>query len=138
MPIRSFPKGQSHKLSENFKSTEFDCPCPNCTVTLIDEELIQGLQRMRNALKEPIVITSGYRCKSYHDDLEKRGYETAKRSMHLFGRAADLKCSDLLGAELEACARGCGFLAVGVGKTWIHVDTRGAPERRWFYKARKE
>lgn len=123
------------KISEHFKVKEFFCKCKECSETLIDSELILRLERMR-ALTGPLSITSGYRCQAYQDALRKAGFETATGvSQHTLGRAADVLNGVMLGAELEDCARKAGFEAVGVGRTWVHVDLRPGP-KRWFYSKR--
>lgn len=134
MAILTFPKGSEEKVSANFKAREFDCPCRDCEVTPIDEALIERLQRLRGLLKSPIMVTSAYRCAEYQEDLASRGFETAKKSMHLEGRAVDLSTGKHSGMQLEAAARKAGFLAVGIGMFWAHVDTRDDKTRRWFYK----
>ncbi len=89
---------------------------------------------MREALRKPLAITSGYRCHAYQQELKARGYETAVGvSQHELGRAADLVCPDLTGEELARTARACGFKAVGTGRKFIHVDLRADKERAWNY-----
>lgn len=138
MSIKTFPKGTREKVAANFLAHEFDCPCefPECKETLINEELPRLLQAMRDEMHCRIDITNGYRCQAYQDDLAKRGYETATKSMHLEGGAADISSRKHKGYELEEIARAAGFKAVGVGKTFIHCDVRNDKERRWGYKAR--
>jgi len=38
----------------------------------------------------PIYVTSGYRSKAVNDALRSQGYQAAKNSLHLQGRAADI------------------------------------------------
>lgn len=132
-----YPKGADGFVSGHFVSREFDCPCdlPTCRETLVDSMLAVGLERIREALGVPLIVTSGYRCRAYQDELTRRGYETAPRSKHLDGHAADVTSGKHTGAELERIARECGFESVGVGSNWIHVDTRPG-FRRWFYSKR--
>lgn len=51
--------------------------------------LAQTLQKIRDSLGEPIRISSGYRCKELNDMVGG-----ATNSDHLFGCAADIRCSD--------------------------------------------
>lgn len=136
MALKEFPKGSEARLSESFEALEFDCPCRKCHTTLIDMDLIEKLERLRELAGAPLYITSGFRCRNHQDELERKGYETASLSMHLVGGAADLRTGKHTGEELEMLARAAGFLAVGVGARWIHVDLRDAKERRWVYKKR--
>jgi uncharacterized protein YcbK (DUF882 family) len=131
--MKTYPKGSNEQLCAGFKAYEFDCPCDYCKETPIDDELVLRLQELRELLGFPIKITSGYRCERYQNELKARGYETAKGiSQHQLGKAADIKTGHHTGKELEAAARKVGFLAVGVGKEFIHVDLR--PEHHsWAY-----
>lgn len=52
-------------------------------------QLAQTLQKIRDLLGEPIHISSGYRCKELNDMIGG-----ATNSDHLFGAAADIRCSD--------------------------------------------
>lgn len=137
--IQVYPRGSTEQLSENFQAREFDCRCGKCPETKIDAVLVGRLQVMRNILRCPIVITSGYRCDEHQVALRKSGAETAKnRSMHQEGRAADIWTGRHNGVELEEVARMIGFTAVGLGRTFIHVDTRQA-RLAWAYeKAARE
>jgi uncharacterized protein YcbK (DUF882 family) len=49
--------------------------------------------------------------------------------------AADIQVAGMTGEELAKAARRAGFTCVGVGKTWIHVDTREG-KREWNYAKR--
>lgn len=137
MAILRFNKDVLTKLSLHFSVPEFPCPCPQCTETKIDSDLIDKLEALRSQTG-PLRIDAGggYRCSHYQTELRLRGYETAVGvSQHELGRAADVKSEDsrFTGAELENMARKAGFMAVGVGKDWIHVDLRSDKERRWVY-----
>ena len=131
----SYPKGQDATLSGDFKSREFDCQCKyaDCRQTLIDRELVEKLQAIRDAVGHPIRISSGYRCQKHQDELQASGLETAKTSQHLLGRAADILVEGKSGEELEKFARAAGFKAVGVARHWIHVDLRSDRDRAWTY-----
>lgn len=128
-----FPKNDPSILTAHFKAREFDCPCDDCKETELDLNLVYKLEDLRQLLKSPIKVTSGYRCANYQKQLQMRGYETAQKSQHLLGRAADISNGVTPGYELEDLARQVGFKAVGVGKTFIHVDLRDDKVRRWTY-----
>lgn len=135
MAVNTYQKGSNAILSTHFKSSEFDCKCPQCTETKIDSDLITLLEKIRENTG-PLKITSGYRCSHYQTELRLRGYETAVGvSQHELGRAADVTGEDTeySGAQLEQLARNAGFKAVGVGRSWVHVDLRNEKERRWTY-----
>lgn len=131
--VITFKKHSDEQVSKDFKAYEFDCPCDHCTATPIEMKLIEMLQVLRDEIGFPVKITSGYRCAAYQEDLKRRGYETAKGiSQHELGAAVDIKTGHHTGEELEKFARQVGFMAVGVGKHWVHIDLR--PEHhRWTY-----
>jgi uncharacterized protein YcbK (DUF882 family) len=133
-------KGCVANVSENFKYHEYDCKCGRqvCTETLISEELTQKLQRLRELTGcAPIVITSGYRCSAYQEELRVQGYETAKgKSSHELGLAVDIVCGAYDGAQLTELAEKAGFQNIGTARRFIHLDVRPGGPRRWGYLKR--
>jgi len=118
---------------DNFSSSELSANVPTCNYTLIDGRLLELLEKLRLLTKEPIKITSGYRCAHYQLQLKLEGYETASgQSTHELGMAADALCESISGGVLETLARQAGFTSVGVGHSWCHLDTR-IETRRWVY-----
>lgn len=140
MSVQTYPKKSGVKLSDHFICSEFDCPCDFCSYTLVDALLLVRLARVRESLGAPLRINSGYRCHQYQEALRLRGYETASGlSQHELGRAVDVMLAgdrEATGAEIEKAARKAGFLAVGVGHNWCHLDMRDDKERRWVYVKR--
>lgn len=131
--LKTYPRNSTEQISKHFKAHEFDCPC-GCHDTQLDSDLLEKADALRDRCGIPLQITSGYRCEKYQEELKLKGYETAKGiSQHQIGRAFDCKAQGLTGLELEAYARSVGFMAVGVGKAFIHCDLRDARERRWTY-----
>ena len=49
MAVKTYQKGDTSRLSKNFSVNEFRCglgsPCSSCTTTLIDEKLVEYLQK---------------------------------------------------------------------------------------------
>lgn len=85
--MNEYSKGKAVKLSENFKSTEFDCKGKGCcSVTPIDADLIMILQNVRDHFGVSVSINSGYRC-SVHN---ARVSGASKSSLHMSGKAADI------------------------------------------------
>lgn len=129
-------KGQRVQLSPHFTSTEFDCPCtyPTCVEQKVSVDLLAKLELVRNECGFPISIVrgGGFRCSEYQNELRRRGYETAQTlSQHELGNAADPRGRDTKRLQ-EVCQK--HFLAVGLGRTKTHVDTRGGRVRRWTYR----
>lgn len=134
MPRMQLDKINSVSLSTHFQSKEFNCPCSKCDKLVINTDLIDLLEKIRDIVQNPIKINSGYRCANYQQELRDRGYETSLgTSSHEMGNAADLAIIGYNGIQLEGIARNAGFKAVGVGKDFIHVDLRADKDRRWLY-----
>lgn len=130
-------RGEVKQLSTHFTSVEFSCPCSNrtCTLQRISKDLVANLETVRQSLGVPVRITSGYRCSAYQAELKARGYETAVGvSQHELGNAADVRCL-AKHDELVSLCEGL-FDAVGVARSFVHVDTR-AGKRRWTYGVRQ-
>lgn len=125
----TWKRGEQHQLSKNFSTLEFECPC-DCIDQRISLQLIDNLQKVRDAVQDSIVVTSGYRCSSYQEALTKRGYQTAKNSQHLLGNAADIWARNLTKLELEVHKH---FMATGIARSFIHVDERRDKIRLWQY-----
>ncbi len=127
-------KGADVMLGAHFNSKEIDCPCTKCDTTLIDLDLIEKLEKVRESSGFVLHILSGYRCADKQAQLTADGYPTAKGiSQHQLGRAADIKSTNLSGKELAEVAEEAGFMAIGIAKAWIHCDLRSEKVRRWSY-----
>ena len=86
--IKEFKKGHEILLSDNFKSTEFDCKCnyPECEITYIETDLVDKLEEKRKQFDRCIFINSGFRCIRHNHEIGG-----AAGSYHLTGRAADIR-----------------------------------------------
>jgi len=86
---------------------------------MMDADLLERLDALREAVNEPLYITSSYRDEDYNNAVG--GSST---SMHLKGRAVDLACNNgTLRGKIVKNALNLG-LTVGVAKTFVHVDNR--------------
>ena len=124
------------RVTPHFTLQEFGCRCPLCAdkVQSIDKRLIEKLEWVRGQLGEPVMITSAWRSKEHQEDLRMRGYETSVGvSQHELGRAADIYAQDLQNL-LSLCR--ATFQAIGVGRTFLHVDLRDDKPRLWSYSKR--
>lgn len=110
-------------LSPHFSRREFDCK--DGTRANPDPKLIAALERLRAAVGRPIVIVSGYRSPAYNARVGG-----AKRSQHLYNRAADIR----EGVATVAQARAAGFTGIGISGRWAtHVDVRPGGRVEWRY-----
>ena len=90
MSIVTFKSGDKTALTENFTRSEFACPC-GCNSQMIEQELADKIQGIRDKLGKKIRITSGYRCVSHNASKKVGG---SKQSRHLYGIAADWRTED--------------------------------------------
>ena len=114
-------------LTRNFSHAEVACKCGRCRgAAKISPDLMRRLQQMRDAVG-PIRITSGVRCRKHPES------RTRPTSSHVpndlgdgegrCGHAVDIAAVGsgrrfrLLHAALAA-----GFVRVGIGKTFLHLD----------------
>lgn len=121
----------NRRLTENFYSQEFICPC--CGAEGITDELVFHLQLAHNLLPSSsvIVITSGYRCEKHN-----KAVGGVEHSSHRKGLAADIRCINstyrffLIQALLKV-----GFQRIGYGKDFVHCDfdTKKPQEVIWDY-----
>ena len=131
----------SKQLSKNFKKSEFKCrdgtsvPCE-----LMDNlnELVENLQIIRDYIKQPMHIISGYRTPKYN-----RRIGGARKSQHMKAKAADLRVKGMTPKELREiiiCLIKEGKIktgGVGLYTSFVHYDTRGW-NARWKGKGVKD
>ena len=100
----------------------------------IDPKLLEtlwGTQAFvaRYGIDNPLEILSGYRTPSSNKKLIEAGVPAARQSLHIEGRAADIRIANLNGEVLGSLVRsfrqgGVGFYyRPGVRGGWIHADT---------------
>ena len=127
MSIVTFKSGDKTALTENFTRSEFACPCW-CNSQMIEQELADKIQGIRDKLGKKIRITSGYRCVSHNASKKVGG---SKQSRHLYGIAADWRTEDrsVNPVCLGILAQKAGFGGIGIywhsRGAFVHADTRG-------------
>jgi uncharacterized protein YcbK (DUF882 family) len=126
------------QLEKNFLLHEFRCK----DGTGVPEELMENvkklarnLQVLRDHLKRPITVMSGYRTPAYN---KKCG--GAPKSQHLLATAADLIVSGMTSLEvrdaiIQLIKEGkMDSGGVGIYPTFVHYDVRGRNARWGSYK----
>lgn len=137
MSIKEYKKGVKVQLSTNFKSTEFDCNGKGCcNKTLIDEQLVEYLQAIRDHFGKPVKISSSYRCEIHNPKVGG-----VKSSLHLKGMAADITIEGISPAEVAKYAESIGVKGIGLYDTskdghFVHIDTR-TKKGFWFGHAQE-
>lgn len=92
------------------------------------------LQPLRDAIKKPLKISSGYRCPALNSHHKVGGAAT---SQHVKGEAADVWCATLTPYELAKViiSKGFEFDQLGLYPSFIHVSYKhnGVNRRQIFY-----
>ncbi len=131
-----FTKGQSVKVSEHFVSTEFDCHGSGCcSQTVVNEKLIEYLEKIRSYFNAPITITSPYRCPTHNARIGG-----AVGSRHSKGDAADIVVKGVAPRDVAKYAESIGIMGIGLYETssdghFVHIDTR---DKKSFWYGQKE
>lgn len=120
MAVKTYKKGSAAKLSEFFTVREFGCKGGSCcSTTLIDDKLVEYLQKIREHFGKPVIISSGHRCEKHN-----RSVNGATASRHVKGQAADIVIQGVEPAEVAKYAESIGVLGIGLYDNFVHVDTR--------------
>ena len=121
------------QLSPHFRLGEFASKDGSDKV-LVDDDLVDLLEKIREAAGGAVTINSGYRSPEHNAAVGG-----VSSSQHLYGRAADIVVEGasplLVGqiAEYYLDRRG----GIGVYQTFTHVDTR-AIRSRWDQRSGKQ
>ena len=130
-----YSKGDGVKLSSNFNSSEFDCHGKGCcSETLVDQNLVNYLQKIRAHFGKAVNVSSGYRC-----EVHNRNVGGATGSRHAKGQAADIYINGVAPAEIAKYAESIGIKGIGLYETdkdghFVHVDTR-TTKAFWYGQA---
>jgi len=118
----------SDRLSAHF--TRAELWCPESKHLHLYPGLLEALERLRELIRRPLPIISGYRSPSYN-----RKVGGARASRHLAGAAVDIP----LGLATVGQAVAAGFVGIGTehdagGRLWVrHADLRPGGPARWHY-----
>ena len=88
MRVIVYQASDTSALSKNFTRKDFKCPC-GCTRQMVDSELVEKLQAIRDKLGKAIKVTSGYRCITHNAAVGG-----SSGSKHRYGMAADWRLVD--------------------------------------------
>jgi len=99
----------------------------------IDPQLLDILHDLKEATatRKPFQVISGYRSASTNAMLREHGSGVAAHSLHMAGKAIDIRLSDVPTASLRDAALHLARGGVGYyqGPDFVHVDTGRV--RRW-------
>lgn len=113
---------------KHFKFEEFTCPC--CGLMDVDDRVLSYCQHIRETMKIPIFINSGFRCEKHNKEIDGN-----PNSLHLTGKAVDISTARMSGEqkfELVELGQMIFSGGLGIAQTFIHLDI--GPSRLWVYK----
>lgn len=117
----------------HFRVREFRCSHCGAGDTIISQELLNALEKLRALWDRPMSIGSGYRC-----SIHNASVGGAKRSAHLEGKAADVvDPGNVLDTFLsDQVLEQCGLWREDPKATpgWVHLQVRPLPGPRTFKK----
>ena len=122
----SYATDGSVRLREHFKVYEFRCK-DNTDPIFVSLTLVNVLECIREHFKKPVYINSAYRNPAYNAMIGG-----AKRSMHMYGMAADIHINGVTPKQIAEYAntlmpdRG----GIGIYDSFCHIDVR-ATKARW-------
>ena len=121
-----FNQGNQH-VSEHFKIKEFAQKDGKCDKILINSELVQVLEDIREHFNAPVIITSGYRTPEYNAKIGG-----VKNSQHTKGTAADIRVKEVPASKVQQYLKRKYQDKYGIGsyRTFTHIDTR-EQKARW-------
>ena len=126
--VKSYKRSEKVQLSKNFRLDEFKCKCGKCDPILLDEKLVELLQKIRDHFGKSVNVNSGYRCPS-HNASPKVGGNPG--SHHMKGMAADIHVEGVTPAEVAKYAESIGIQRIGLYDTFVHI---GSDPSRHFWK----
>ena len=125
-------------LSKNFSKLEVMCPC-SCGANKISSVLIEKLQKVRNIIGRPIIITSGVRCEFYNASIKASMNSSHIPDEHGIGNAVDIACINSkdryeLVEVTQKFFKRIGIAGEGKGN-FVHldVDKEKVQEVMWLY-----
>ena len=113
-------------LSPNFKLREFRCKC-GCGKALVDDKLVEILQKIRDHFGASVNINSGCRCATLN---AKVGGDP--NSSHMQGMAADITVTGVKPWEVAKYAESIGVKRIGFYDSgFVHI---GSGTKKLFWR----
>lgn len=101
------------------------CPC-GCGFDTVDAETLKLADECRWYVGHPIKPSSVCRCESHNKTVGG-----SPQSQHLLGRAMDLPVNTPQALYGYLCEKYRGKYGFGLYSTFVHIDTKTGPARRW-------
>ena len=129
--IKKYKRSDKLRLAKDFRLDEFKCKCGKCDPILVDEALVDWLQKIRDHFGKPIVILA-YRCPTHN----ARTPNASPTSRHCMGMAADFHIDGVPCTEIAKFAESIGIKGIGLYDDFVHIDTRNN-KSFWFGHAQE-
>ena len=130
--VKKYKRSDRVQLSKNFKLDEFKCKCGKCDPILVDDVLVNWLQRIRDHFGKSVNVNSGYRCKTHNASPKVGGSPT---SHHVKGMAADIRVQGITPEEVAKYAESIGIQRIGLYDTFVHI---GSNTTKKFWKGHNQ
>lgn len=123
--LLAYSKEDNTRISEHFRANEFACKDGTDNI-LIDSELIETLEKIRNHFNTAVIINSGFRTVKHN-----RKVGGAKASYHCKGMAADIVVKEHSSKEVAEYANEIldkgGVIQYN---NFVHIDVREKKYRK--------
>lgn len=117
--LMAYSKEDNVRVSEHFKANEFACKDGTDNI-LIDNQLIETLEKIRNHFRTQVIINSGFRTVKHNKKVNG-----AKASYHCKGMAADIVVKEHSTKEVAEYANSIldkgGIIRYN---NFVHIDVR--------------
>ena len=99
-----------------FKPAEL--ACTHCGDLKISTDLLTRIDRLRDAVGIPLIVTSGYRCPEWNAKISR-----VEKSAHVNGYAVDIKVfNSRTRLLIVQNALALGFNRIGISRSFVHLD----------------
>ena len=106
-------------MSKYFSESEFKKCVPSCSERDMDGAFLSLLDEVRERAGIPLVLNCAYRSSSWDKSKGRSG-----NSAHTRGKAVDIRCNaSVTRYKIVKAALDCGVRRIGIGRTFVHVDT---------------
>lgn len=123
--LMAYSREDNIRVSEHFKANEFACKDGTDNI-LIDSQLIEVLEKIRNHFNAPITVNSGFRTVKHNKNVGG-----AKASYHCKGMAADIAVKGHSPKEVAKYADNILDKGGIIQYTnFVHIDVRESKYRK--------
>ena len=118
-------------MAKYFNESEFKACTPPCSLQDMKQSTMDKLDAARELAGIPFVLNSAYRSTAWEKKHGRSG-----DGPHTHHCAVDIRCNTSQNRmKIVAALLSVGFVRIGIGKTYIHVDDDPAKAQNviWHY-----